>query len=137
MKYPVSRSVDLSTLKLPCRLTWIANEWHINEEYIPTAVYAVPEVNMNDTWFECKLNQYLFQHSLLDIIMYNKPSVFTNASQSESEHVCEFYVPIEEGNFLVVPRLPIINNENRIRFWLTLGANQEPQLKISVDLKEQ
>lgn len=135
MKVPLSRSVDVNDLKLPCRLTWVGNEWHIFESHVPTTLFSLPMINFDSSWFVNKLNQYIFHHSLISLCLFNDPVLFNSASQSESSDVCEFYVPITEGDFIIVPRLPTFNNENRIRVFLNLNHNSEPQLKLSVDLK--
>jgi len=135
MKVPLSSSVNVNRLELPCRLTWIGNEWHIFELYVPTLIFSLPLINVDSSWFVNKLNQYIFHHSLMSLCLFNDPLLFNSASQSESNDVCEFYVPIMEGEFITVPRLPTFYDENRIRVILNLNPNSEPQLKLSVDLK--
>lgn len=135
MKVPVCRSVNVSDLELPCRLTWVGNEWNIFPNFVPTHMFSLPYIDFDTTWFVNKFNQYLFHHSLVSLCLFNQPNVFKDATQSECNDICEFYVPITEGDFIIIPRLPIFNNENRIRVVLNLSSSSEPQLKLSVDLK--
>lgn len=113
----------------------MGSEWHIFDDFIPDKVYNVPVVDINGDWFQNKLNQYLFQHCLLSLFMYNDSRVFRHAVPNESKYVCEFLIPIKEGKFLIIPRLPLLNDENRIKTILTLNDDGQPQLKISVDLQ--
>ena len=129
MRLPITRSISITELEeVPCKITWIGNEWHIIKIDCPDITQKIPDLTISHEWFENKHNQYLFHHTLNTIFMANR---ITNFNANATDTWCEFAVKLEEGNFVYIPKLPITKNDTDVTILMTLDNNSFPILKLS------
>ena len=132
MRQPLTRLINAVELNLPCKITWVSNDWYI-KSYIPSIVHQCPEVSFDDGWFGTNfINQYLFTQTIMNVFTWN--NIDTNDDDKieiyGNNDRCDFIYKIPEGQYIVIPRLPIVSGDT-VEVVFTLNEKEKPILKIS------